>query len=71
MAMFLQSIIIGLHMTTTDTFQDGIFKIVQCAKNVHIQSLRLSVFSANTGKYGPEETPYWNTFYAVMIQGTL
>ena len=68
MAMFLQSIIVGLHMTTTETFQDGIFRIVQCAKNVHIQSLCWSVLSANTGKYGQEETPSWDTFYAVMIQ---
>ena len=25
----------------------------------------LSVFSPNAGKYGPEETPYLDTFYAV------
>ena len=24
-----------------------------------------SVFTPNTGKYGPEETPYLDTFYAV------
>ena len=27
----------------------------------------LSVFSPNTGKYGPEITPYLNTFHAVLI----
>ena len=26
----------------------------------------LSVFSPNTGKYGPEMTPYLNTFYVLM-----
>ena len=27
----------------------------------------LSVFSPNAGKYGPEKTPYWDTFHAVFI----
>ena len=26
-----------------------------------------SVFSPNTGKYGPEKTPYWDTFHAVIL----
>ena len=26
----------------------------------------ISVFSRNTGKYGPEKTPYLNTFHAVL-----
>ena len=25
----------------------------------------LPVFSSNTGKYGPEITPYWDTFHVV------
>ena len=29
--------------------------------------LYLSVISPNTGKYGPEITPYLNTFHAVLI----
>ena len=28
----------------------------------------LSVFSPNTGKYGPEKTPYLDTFHAVSIR---
>ena len=27
----------------------------------------LSVFSPNTGKYGPEITPYLDTFHAVLV----
>ena len=27
----------------------------------------LSVFSQNGGKYGPEKTPYLDTFHAVMM----
>ena len=27
----------------------------------------LSVFSSNAGKYGPEKTPYLNTFHAVIV----
>ena len=30
--------------------------------------LYFPVFSANTGKYGPEKTPYLNTFHEVKIQ---
>ena len=29
----------------------------------------LSLFSPNVGKYGPEKTPYLDTFYAVVIRG--
>ena len=32
-----------------------------------IQSGQISVFSLNTGKYGPEKTPYLDTFHAVSI----
>ena len=28
---------------------------------------KISVFSPNTGKYGPEITPYLDTFHAVMV----
>ena len=30
-------------------------------------SLYSSVFSPNTGKYGPEKTPYLDTFHAVKV----
>ena len=26
-----------------------------------------SVFSPNTGKYGPEKTPYFDTFHAMLL----
>ena len=29
--------------------------------------LYFSIFSPNTGKYGPEKTPYLDTFYAVSV----
>ena len=28
---------------------------------------QISVFSPNTGKYGPEKTPFWDTFHAVYL----
>ena len=28
----------------------------------------MSVFSPNTGKYGPEKTPYLDTFHAVSVK---
>ena len=34
-------------------------------KSVQIHTEYLSVFSTNAGKYGPEKTPYLDTFYAV------
>ena len=36
-----------------------------CVKSVQIQSYCWSVFSPNTGKYGPEITPYLDTIHAV------
>ena len=32
-----------------------------------ISTLYFPVFSPNTGKYGPEKTPYLDTFHAVQI----
>ena len=29
-----------------------------------------SVFGLNTGKYGPEKIPYWDTFHAVTYLGS-
>ena len=31
-----------------------------------LSGLYFPVFGLNTGKYGPEETPYSNTFHAVI-----
>ena len=31
------------------------------------QQGNISVFSPNTGKYGPEKTPYLDTFLAVLL----
>ena len=28
----------------------------------------ISVFSSNAGKYGPEKTPYLDTFHAVILK---
>ena len=38
-----------------------------CVKNVQIRSYFWSVFSPNAGKYGPEITPYLDTFRAVRV----
>ena len=39
------------------------WKVSKCGV---ISGLYLPVFSPNTGKYGPEITPYLNTFHRVM-----
>ena len=36
-------------------------------KCVQIRSFFWSVFSPNAGKYGPEKTPYLDTFHAVLF----
>ena len=41
-----------------------------CVKSVQIQFFSgpyFSVFSPNTGKYGPEKTPYLDAFLTVLI----
>ena len=35
---------------------------------VEVHTLYLSIFSPNAGKYGPEKTPYLDTFHAVIRQ---
>ena len=44
---------------------NDIYKNSHCVKSVQIRSYFWSVFSLNTGKYGPEITPYLDTFHAV------
>ena len=43
------------------------FKHYKFQKNVLVAPLReeISVFSLNTGKYGPEKIPYLDTFHTV------
>ena len=41
-----------------------------CVKSVQIRSFFWSVFSPNAGKYGPEKTPYLDTFHAVNVSFT-
>ena len=46
-------------------------KNIHCVKSVQIWSFSrpsFPVFGLNTGKYGPEKTPYLNTFHAVIFQ---
>ena len=38
----------------------------EVALDLYKSTVRQSVFSPNTGKYGPEETPYLDTFHAVI-----
>ena len=41
-----------------------------CVKSVQIRVISgpyFPVFGVNTGKYGPEKTPYLYTFYTVFI----
>ena len=56
--------------------QSNCFAINHCVNSVQIRSFFWSVFSCiwpecvfspNTGKYGPEKTPYLDTFYAVSF----
>ena len=39
---------------------------IQCVKRIQIRSFFWSVFSPNTGKYGPGKTPYLDTFHALI-----
>ena len=43
---------------------------MHCVKSVQIRSFSgqyFPVFKLNTGKCGPEKTPYLDTFHAVMV----
>ena len=44
-----------------------------CVKSAQIQSFsgpNLPVFGLNTGKYGPQKTPYFNTFHTVSMSNS-
>ena len=41
--------------------------ITHCVKSPQIRIFFWSVFSPNAGKYGPENTPYLDTFHAVTV----
>ena len=43
-------------------------RVIHCAKCVQTRSYFWSVFSLNTGKYGPEIIPYLDTFHAVIVE---
>ena len=43
------------------------FTSCHCVKSVQIRTFIWSVFSPNSGKYGPEKTPYLNTFRTVCL----
>ena len=39
----------------------------KCSNTEFFSGPYFTVFGLNTGKYGPEETPYFNTFHAVSF----
>ena len=46
--------------------------IDHCVKSVQMRSYFWSVFNPNTGKYGPEISPYLDTFHTVdVVDGTV
>ena len=48
-------------------FFDTYFSVSGLNTNIYEVDL---LFSPNTGKYGPEKTPYLDTFHAVVISNT-
>ena len=53
----------GAHIINLDKY-DTAWKV---SKYGAISGLYFPVFSPNTGKYGPEKTPYLDTFHAVTL----
>ena len=49
-----------------DTRWVEIFSTIHCVKSFQIRSFFWSIFSPNARKYGPEKTPYLDTFHAVI-----
>ena len=41
--------------------------VFPCLKNIQMNSFSCSVFSLNMGKCGPEQTPYLDTFRAIVF----
>ena len=56
------------YLENQKSFLDEIKKIFHSFWNENKNKKYLSVFSPNAGKYGPEKTPYWETFHTVLIK---
>ena len=54
-----------LHEKCPDT--EFLWSVFFCIRTEYGDLRSNSVFSPNTGKYGPEKTSYLNTFYAVFV----
>ena len=62
------SFLVVFHKTSSMETQLIPFQANHCVvKSVQIRSYFWSVFSPNTGKYGPEITPYLDAFHAVNV----
>ena len=55
------------YLENQKSFLDEIEKIFHSFWNENKNKKYLSVFSPNAGKYGPEKTPYLETFHAVIL----
>ena len=47
------------------------FTVWKVSKNRVFSGPYFPVFGLNTGKHGPEKTPYFDTFHAVVWKGDL
>ena len=57
-----------LHFTCFSvSFTEVFITVFHCVKSVQIRSFFWSVFSPNARKYGPEKTPYLDTFNAMKV----
>ena len=54
-----------LYLQNRLEFFERILKLRSKFQEIHFKTF--PVFSPNTGKYGPEKTPYLETFHAVKI----
>ena len=48
-------------------FSGPYFPVFELNTEIYSVNLRISVFSPNTGKYGPKKIPYLDTFHTVNV----
>ena len=65
MVNMTESIQIYKHCVKSVQIRSFYWSVFSRIRTEYGETEYLSVFSSNTGKYGPEKTPYLDTFHAV------
>ena len=56
-----------IHCVKSVQTRSFLWSLFSCIRTEYVENTK-KIFSPNTGKYGPEKTPYLDTFHAVTMK---